>query len=383
MSETGKEAAARPARAEIRLGALRRNFARARELAGAGVRLMAVVKAEAYGHGMLRVASELLAEGADYLGVALIEEAATLREAGIEAPILIFGSPPDDRIPLFARYGVDLAIVSAAKARAAAAAAAAAGRSIRAHLKIDTGMGRIGARWDELEGLVEELSGLVPRAGRPGIELVGAFSHLATADCDLDFAREQAARFRSSLRVLAHRGMEPPIVHIENSAALVAMPESRLGMVRPGILVYGYEPSPWRKVGVEPVMRLVAGISFVKEARAGEGISYGLTWRAPADTVIATIPIGYGDGYSRALSNRALVRIGGADRPVVGRICMDQTMVDLGPGAKAGEGDEAILFGTKGGHGIPGEALCELLGTIPYELTCMVGARVPRVYVED
>jgi alanine racemase len=383
MTRGGEEAVSRPARAEIRLGALRRNFAKARELAGPGVRLMAVVKAEAYGHGMLRVASELLAEGADYLGVALIEEAVTLREAGIAAPILVLGSPPDDRMHLYSRYGVDLAVVSAAKARAAFAAAAAEGRSIRAHLKIDTGMGRIGVRWDGIESLAEELSGLAPRDHGPGVELIGAFSHLATADSDLDFAREQAARFRSSLRVLERRGIEPPLAHLENSAALVAMPESRFGMVRPGILVYGYEPSPWRKVGVEPVMRLCARLSFVKEVRAGEGVSYGLAWRAPVDTMVGTIPIGYGDGYSRALSNRASVWVGGAARPVAGRICMDQTMVDLGPGATAREGDEAILFGAKDGEGIPGETICELLGTIPYELTCMVASRVPRVYVED
>ena len=244
-------------------------------------------------------------------------------------------------------------------------------------------MGRIGARWDELESLAEELSDLVPREGRTGLDLVGAFSHFATADCDLEFAREQTSRFRVSLGVLERRALAPPIVHIENSAALVNMPEARFDMVRPGILVYGYEPSPWRKVGVEPVMRLSARISYVKRARAGEGISYGLTWRAPADTTVATIPIGYGDGYSRALSNKAMVRIGGADRPLVGRICMDQSMVDLGPEAKASEGDEVILFGEKDGEGIAGETLCEILGTIPYELTCMVGSRIPRIYVED
>lgn len=372
----------RPTRAEIRLGALRRNFAKARDLAGPGVKLMAVVKAEAYGHGMLRVAKELLAEGADYLGVALIEEAIALREAGLGGPILVMGSPPDEALPAFARYGVELTIVSAAKARAGAAAAAAAGKSIAAHLKIDTGMGRIGARWDELEGLAEELSGLARAAG-PGLDLVGAFSHLATADCDLDFAREQASRFRRALAALAARGIEPPLAHLANSAALVGLPEARLGMVRPGILVYGYEPLPGKRVGVEPVMRLVSRVSFVKGVRAGEGVSYGLAWRAGADTSIATLPIGYGDGYSRALSGRARVWIGGAARPIAGRICMDQTMVDLGPGGEAKEGDEAILFGAGREGGIPGEELCELLGTIPYELTCMVAARVPRDYVEE
>jgi alanine racemase len=377
------DTAGRPTRAEIRLGALRRNFAKARELAGPGTKVMAVVKAEAYGHGMLRVARELLAEGAGYLGVALVEEAVALREAGIDAPLLVLGSPPDESLPLYARYGVELAVASAAKARAAAAAAAAAGATIRVHLKIDTGMMRLGEDWRRSESFAEELSGLLGRAGRPGLEVVGAFSHFATADCDLEFAREQVSRFRSALRALAAKGIEPPIAHIANSAALVNLPEARFGMVRPGILVYGYEPSPWKKTGVEPVMRLASRVSFVKEVRAGEGVSYGLAWKAPRDTTVATVPLGYGDGYARALSNKASMWVGGAPRPIAGRICMDQTMLDLGPGGTAREGDEVLVFGERAGAGIPGESLCEILGIIPYELTCMVGARVPRVYVED
>jgi alanine racemase len=161
------------------------------------------------------------------------------------------------------------------------------------------------------------------------------------------------------------------------------MPESRFDMVRPGILVYGYEPSPWRRVGVEPVMRLVSRISFVKSLCAGEGVSYGRTWKAKADTTIATVPVGYGDGYYRALSNKASMWADGAARLVAGRVCMDQTMIDLGPGSKAREGDEVVIFGIKDGAGIPGESLCEILDTIPYELTCAVGSRVPRVYVEE
>ncbi len=374
---------ARPTRAEIRLAALRRNFSIARDLAGAGVKVMAVVKADAYGHGMVRVARELVEQGADYLGVALIEEALALREAGFEAPILVLGSPPDESLPLFAKHDVELSLVSAAKARAASAAAAAVGRSIKVHLKIDTGMARLGAPWDGLEPLAEELSGLKAGQGRPGLEIVGAFSHLATADCDLDVARGQAERFRSALRTLKKRGIEPAIAHLENSAGLVSLPDARFDMVRPGILVYGYEPSPWRRVGVEPVMRLLSRLSFVKSLRAGEAVSYGHTWRAASDTRIGTLPLGYGDGYSRALSNRASVLVGHERRPVAGRVCMDQTMVDLGPESTVEEGDEALLFGRRGGDYLPGEELCQLLGTIPYELTCMVSCRVPRVYVED
>jgi alanine racemase len=338
---------------------------------------MAIVKADAYGHGMIRVSRELLAEGAGYLGVALIEEAALLREAGIDAPVLVLGSPPDEALPLYARYGIDLALASAAKARAASSAAVAAGLRLRVHIKVETGMGRIGVDWREMDAFAEELSGL------PGLEIVGAFSHLATADCDLDYAKGQDARFRSALSALAARGIYPPLVHLANSAGLVAMQESRYGMVRPGILVYGYEPCPWKQVGVEPVMRLVSRISFVKRLRVGEGVSYGITWRAKADTTIATVPIGYGDGYSRSLSNVASMWALGAARPIAGRICMDQTMIDLGPDSPAREGDEVVVFGLRDGIGVRGESLCEALGTIPYELTCNVGARVPRIYVED
>jgi len=367
----------RPTRAEIRLGALRRNFARARDLAGKDAAVMAVVKADAYGHGMIRVAKELLAEGAGYLGVAIIQEAVELRDAGIDAPILVLGSPPDESLPLFARYGVDLALAGADKARAASESAAREGKPIRAHVKIDTGMGRIGVNWKALEPFAEEVAGL------PALEIVGAFSHLATADCDPAFASEQVARFRRGIGALAAKGIRPPLLHIANSAALVAMPEARFGMVRPGILVYGYEPCPWRKTGVEPVMRLVSSVSFVKDIEAGESVSYGATWKAGSPTRIATVPIGYGDGYSRALSNRARMWVGGAPRPVVGRVCMDQTMLDLGGGSEVREGDEVIVFGEKDDARIPGEELCEILRTIPYEITCDVGARVPRVYVED
>jgi alanine racemase len=373
----------RDTRAEIRLGALRRNFARARELAGPGVAVMAVVKADAYGHGMLRIARELLAEGAAYLGVALVEEGVSLREAGLDAPILVLGSPPDEALPLFARHGLDLAVASTAKARAAREAALSVGSPIRAHLKVDTGMGRIGVDWRSIEAFAEELAGLGSRPGAPGLEIVGAFSHLATADCDLDFAREQLRRFRSALDELSARGIEPPLIHLANSAGLVSLPETRFGMVRPGILVYGYEPSPWKEVGVEPVMRLASRLSFVKEVAAGEPVSYGSTWRAASRTTIGTVPIGYGDGYARALSNRASMWAEGAARPIAGRVCMDQTMLDLGPGSRAREGDEVIVFGKGRAGGLAGEELCALLDTIPYELTCAVGSRVPRVYVED
>ncbi|HET7838640.1 MAG TPA: alanine racemase [Rectinemataceae bacterium] len=366
----------RPTRAEIRLGALRRNFRRAKALAGAGVKVMAVVKANAYGHGIVRVARELLAEGADHIGVAYLEEGVCLREAGIETPILVFGAPNHDQIPSFIEYDLELSVPSAGMARAISAAARDAGTPAKVHLKVDTGMERIGEHWYSCEAFFDEVLDL------PGLEIHGVFSHFATSDDDLDFAREQLERFRSVLAILESRGRLPPLVHIANSAGLVNLPESRFTMVRPGILLYGYEPTPLRTIGFEPVMRLMSRVAFLKEVRSGAGVSYGRIWIAPAATRIATIPIGYGDGYSRSLSNRAEVHIGGARHPVVGRVCMDQIMVDLGS-AQAREGDEVVLFGERAGGGLPAELLCGLLGTIPYELTCMVSARVPRIYVEE
>ncbi len=367
----------RPTRAEIRLGALRRNFARARHLAGPGIKVMAVVKANAYGHGIVRVARELCAEGADYLGVAYLEEGICLRQAGIAVPILVFGAAAKAQIPRFLEYGLELSIPSAEMARAISAAALAAKRPARVHLKIDTGMERIGEHWYSCEAFFNEVFGL------PGLEIAGVFSHFATADDDLDFARVQLDHFRAALAILESSGRTPPLVHMANSAGLVNLPESRFSMVRPGIMLYGYEPSPLARVGFEPVMRLVSRIAFVKEIRKAAGVSYGRTWIAPAQTRIATIPIGYGDGYSRSLSNRSKVLIGDVAYPVVGRVCMDQIMVDLGQGAGAEEGDEVLLFGSRGGRGIAAELLCEIMGTIPYELTCMVSSRVPRLYMDD
>ncbi|MGO8693521.1 MAG: alanine racemase [Rectinemataceae bacterium] len=367
----------RPTRAEIRLGALRRNFRRARELAGPGVKVMCAIKANAYGHGILRVAQELVAEGADYLGVAFLEEGMFLRRNEVAAPILVLGAIAGAQIPRFLEHQLDLTIPSVEKARAVSAVAAETGRRARVHLKIDTGMERIGVQWSSAAAFFDKVLAL------PELDIVGLFSHFATADRDLDFARVQLDRFRATLDIAKRAGLSPPLVHMASSAALVNLPESRFSMVRPGIVLYGYEPTPLAGIGFEPVMRLMSKVAYFKIVRANTGVSYGLTWVAPEDTRVVTIPIGYGDGYSRALSNRAVVMIGGRRYPVVGRICMDQLMVNLGPRGEAHNGDDVLLFGVKGEDRVDAELLCELLGTIPYELTSMISARVPRIYMEE
>ena len=367
----------RPTRAEIRLGALRRNFRRVRELAGSGVKVMAVVKANAYGHGILPVSRTLLSEGADYIGVAFLEEGIFLRNNGIKAPILVLGAVATPQIPSFIEHDLDITLPSVEKARAVSAAARQAGKTARVHLKVDTGMERIGVHWYSAEPFVDEILSL------PGLDIAGLFSHFATADGEPGFAEEQLTRFNEVLRLFEVRGRRPRLVHMASSAALVNMPEARFDMVRPGLLLYGYEPTPLKKVGVEPVMRLMSRVSYFKSIRAGSSVSYGRAWRTSEDSRIATIPIGYGDGYSRALSNKGEVIIRGRRLPVVGRVCMDQLMVDLGPDGEAYNGDEVLLFGVRGEDSLPAETLCERIDTIPYELTTMVSSRVPRIYVEE
>jgi alanine racemase len=371
----------RPTRAEIRLGALRRNFARARALAGNAL-VMAVVKADAYGHGLLRCAREFSDAGADYLGVALVEEGAYLREHGVRLPILVLGPPALSQAERFIRYGLDITLPSLEKAQAVSDAALALGLKARVQLKFDTGMGRIGVQWDR-----DPLGFFLAVQALPGLEIRGLFSHFSSADEDADYSDEQERRFREVLALIEPRCAEPPIAHMANSAALAGRPSSRFGMVRPGLMLYGYEPSPFAHTGVEPAMRLVSRVAYVKYLNAGARISYGGRHRLAQASRIATVPIGYADGYPRGLSGlgRAIVR--GRSYPIAGTVCMDQLMLDLGPDGEAYNGDDALFFGPGGDgraeSGIALQELCDALGTIPYELLCRVSARVPRMYVSD
>ncbi len=371
----------RPTRAEIRLGALRRNFLKARTLAGSAL-VMAVVKADAYGHGLLRSAREFRDAGADYLGVALVEEGAYLRENGVRLPILVLGPLALSQAERFIRNGLEITLPSMEKAKAVSDAALALGLKARVHLKFDTGMGRIGAQWDrDPLGFFKAVQAL------PGLAIRGLFSHFSSADEDAAYSDEQERRFRELLSLIEPRCAEPVIAHMANSAALAARPGSRFGMVRPGLMLYGYEPSPFAHTGVEPAMRLLSKVAYFKSLEAGARISYGGRHILARASRIATVPIGYADGYPRGLSGvgRAIVR--GRSYPIAGTVCMDQLMLDLGPDGEAYNGDDVLLFGPGGdGRGESGIALgelCDTLGTIPYELLCRVSARVPRVYLED
>jgi len=382
MVFTHEAYAQRPTRAEISTGNLLHNYRVARSFLDPGVRLMAMVKANAYGHGILRVSRELLSAGADCLGVAYLEEAIFLRENGIRAPIVVMGAINTEQIPRFIEHDVEITSSSPDKSRAIAAAARSMGRTALVHLKIDTGMERIGVHWYNAERFIGGTLEL------EGLKVKGVFSHLANAESDSALTETQIARFDAIVEAMAKNGTLPELVHLANSAGIINYKKAHYSMVRPGIMLYGYDPMGHRP-GVllngrplRPVMALKTKVSFFKVCPAGAGISYGHTYTTPRQTRVVTLPVGYGDGYSRLLSNRAQVLIRGRRYPVVGAVCMDQTMVDIGPDGTAYNGDDVLLFGEMDGSAIPLEELCGKIGTITYELLCGISSRVPRVYVD-
>lgn len=369
--------ARRPAWAEIDLAAIRHNVAAIRELLAPGCAYMAVVKANAYGHGDVPAARAALEGGASWLGVILVEEARRLRGAGIDAPILLLHEPPAADAPDVLALDLTPSVFTRAGLEALGAAAEAAGRTLRVHLKVDTGLNRLGVPPVLLDDLVTALE------KEPRIEVEGVFSHFAIADPpDHPFIAEQMARFRGALDRLAARGLEPAIRHIGNSATALTQREAHLDMVRVGIATYGIPPAPTQVgiVSLTPALSLKATVAMVKRVPAGEGVSYGLTYRLRRASTIATIPLGYADGWPRHASGRTGVLIGGRRYPVVGTICMDSFMVDLGD-EDCEIGDDAVLIGGQGGERITADEVAAALGTISYEVVTGITPRVERVAV--
>lgn len=365
----------RPTRVEVDLGQLGRNLAAIRSHVG-GARVMAVVKANAYGHGLVPVAREMVRGGADSLGVALLEEAVLLREAGIMAPILVFGGIAETQIPLFFRHDLTLTAPSVDKLRLIDEAAAAHGVTARVHLKVDTGMERLGIHYYSAGRLLE--ASLNARH----VQVEGIYSHFANADtADLGHARLQLERFLEVLSFYEHRSLPVPRRHIANSGGILQLPESHLDLVRPGILLYGVYPGPecLRSVPVCPALTWKSHVAYFKVVQPGHPVSYGSTWTADHPVRMVTVPVGYGDGYFRALSNRAEVLIRGERHPVAGRVCMDQIMVNIGRGT-AYYRDEVVLLGRQGGGEITADELAGWAGTISYEVLTNINARVPRIY---
>ncbi len=369
----------RPTWLEIDLSAIGNNTRRIKDLVGPAVRVLASLKADGYGHGALKVARTALHNGASMLGVATVSEATPLREAGITAPILVFGYVPLWQMREAVRLNLTITLYASEAAQALARAARALGKTVRVHVKVDTGMGRLGIRseqLDEILALVREIRGL------PGLELEGIFTHFAKADAeDLTHARLQLARFQQVLRALEAEGMRPPLVHAANSAATLNLPEARFDMVRPGIALYGLDPSPDVRLpeGFRPALSFKTQVAQVKLIPAGEGISYGCTYVTERPTWIAVLPVGYADGFRRAPATWGAVLIHGQEAPILGRVCMDQSMVDIShiPGVRVG--DEVVLIGRQGQAALTAEMVASRLGTINYEVVSEILARVPRV----
>lgn len=369
---------ARFAWTEIDLHAVSRNVRTLKALTRPGTLFMAVVKADGYGHGALRVARAALNVGADRLGVATVEEALELREAGIRTPLHLLSEPPLSAIPLVLEHSLIPAVTTRDFAIELGRCASAAGVEAPFHLKIDTGMNRIGVRAEEAAEFAVSLKDF------PGLAHEGTFTHFATADApgDWDFER-QMQRFSSALAELKTEGVDPGIVHAANSAGTILHPEAHFSMVRCGIAIYGLHPdkSTYGKVDLVPAMSVKARISLVKRIAMGDGVSYGLTWRAAAPTTIATLPLGYADGVHRVLSNKMQVLVGGVRCQQVGRVCMDQLMLEVPRGVKAAYGDEVVLVGEQGTERVLMDEMADLAGTINYEIACAFGMRLPRTYI--
>jgi alanine racemase len=361
--------------AEVNLPRLSRNLAAIRAHV-APAKVMIIVKANAYGHGLAEV-SRHLAPQADYIGVAVLEEGIFLRELGVTAPILVLGGIWGDQVRRYLEYDLALTASSVERLEQIEVMAGEMGVRARVHLKVDTGMERIGVHYYSADTLQE--AALKCRY----VDVEGIFSHFANADApDLAHARLQLERFSEVTRFYERNSLPMPIRHMANSAAILQLPESHLDMVRPGIILYGVYPDPAvkRTVLVRPALAWKSRVVYFKVVRAGHPVSYGSTWQSDHPVRIVTVPVGYGDGYFRSLSNKTRVIIRGRKYPQVGRVCMDQIMVNI-ESDSAYNGDEVILIGESGGEEITAQDLADWAGTIPYEILTNINTRVPRVYV--
>jgi len=370
----------RPTVAEVSLGALRTNLRAARDLVGPGVKVLAVVKADGYGHGAVAAARAFVEAGAAALGVSTVEEGTELRRAGVRGPVVVLGGAFPGEETAVVAGDLEVAVWTRAAAEALAAAARAAGRMIGIHIKVETGMTRLGldpADVGAFGAAVREL---------PGLSMAGVFSHFASADAvDTASARAQVERFRAAVEALAAAGVRPAEVHLANSAAVLSAPAAHFTMVRPGIMLYGYAPAPHLRAQARllPAMRLQTRIAQTRRVAAGTPVGYAGIWVAARPSTIAVLPLGYADGYHRLASNRAQVLVRGRRAPVAGRVCMDHTMIDVTDAGEVRAGDPVVLFGSQDGASIWADELAGWVETIAYEVLTSVGKRVPRVYVDD
>jgi alanine racemase len=373
--------------AEIDLAAIAHNVRELRRITRPRAQLMVAVKANGYGHGAVQVAQTALANGADQLAVARLEEGIELRQAGIDAPILIMGFSASQCTQQFQQYNLMPTVYGLKNAGQMSSILTGLKQTLPCHIKIDSGMGRLGIACDalQLDGKGTAVKDIIAITRLPGLSVTGLFTHFATADHRRkDYARLQFSRFQNLVGDLDSAGVHIPLKHAANSGAIIDMPETHLDMVRAGISVYGLYPSrqvDQNVVGLQPAMELKTRIVHVKTVTAGTRISYGGTWQAPSATTIATVPVGYGDGYSRLLSNCGHMIVSGRKAPIVGRVCMDLAMLDVGQIDGVETDDEVVVFGRQGEAFISVDDIADQLDTINYEVVTSVMARVERVYI--
>ena len=366
----------RPTIAEIDLSAIAHNIQAIRKAHSASI--MAVVKANGYGHGAVEVCKTALANGVKYLGVASAEEGILLRKAGISAPILVFSSAGLNDTDMYLRNDLEPTIFDGPGLQNLVKSARKMEQRPKVHVKIDTGMGRMGIHWQNALEYVKTV------AAQPQVRIQSVYTHFATSDhLDKSYARLQLYRFNRVLQEIKDAGIDVPLVHAANSGAILDLPEAAFDMLRPGVLMYGYYPSgnTTESIPVKPAMTFKTRVLYIKDIEKGDSVSYDRLFIAERPTRVASLPVGYADGYNRLLSGQGEVLVRGKRFPVIGRVCMDMMMIDLGDDQSVQVGDEVVLFGAQENDRVTVESICEKVNTIPYEITCWVSERVPRIYI--
>lgn len=370
----------RPCWVEVHTSALRANFRALRRYVSPSTQVLAVVKADGYGHGLIPVSEVAVQEGAAMLGVSSIEEGLALREAGIRIPILILGSLfPFDHFDVLFEKKLTPTVSSLEAADALDALARRRQERLPVHLKIDSGFGRIGV------SSANALEFILQVAQRPGLELQGLYTHFASSDTDPEYTRAQASAFQSVVGPAQEKGIRPPWIHLANSSAILRYPETHGSMVRPGLAFYGIPPyaGASRDIALGPALSWKTRVIFLKRVKEGSSISYGRSWVARRETRVATLAVGYADGIPRLLSNRGHVLLGGQRAPIIGRVTMDMLMVDATDVTPCHVGDEAVLVGSQGSERIGVEEIAEASETNAYEILCRIATRVPRIYLDS
>ena len=371
----------RPVWLEINLDAIAHNVRKIRQVVGKDTQIIAVVKANAYGHGAVEISKTLLENGVTMLGVGVIEEGVVLREAGIKAPILVCGLTKDDQLEPLVTYNLSATVCRLKTIQALSRIASKNKKKVPVHIKIDTGMGRLGIPSQDTLNFVKEIGKM------KNIEIEGIFTHFAaTNEEDGNYTRKQFEKYKKALLELERERINIPVKHVANSTAILNSSRFHLNAVRPGIIVYGLFPSPRTKqiVQLRPAAEFKTKIIFLKEVSAGKSIGYGKTFATTRPTRIATLPVGYADGYSWLLSNKGEVLVRGQRAPIIGRICMDLCMIDVTHIGRVQIGDEVVLWGKQGSEMISAEEVAQKMGSIVYEVICMVDKeRVPKVFIKN